>query len=254
MIMVVLMSILLIMWIKNRMKPSKQEVLVSFTTSPTRIQHTKHLIETLSNQTVPPDRIIVNIPYIFKRTQQTFENIPDFMLNNPLVYINRCEDVGPATKVVPTVQLATSPDSIIISVDDDIEYRKNMVEILLKHSRKFPNSAITGESFMPGELVEGYSAVLYKRRFLEGFDPMSYPKFCTMADDFIISNFLRSKGIPIVVVSGEKPFGEIYLDYGSQADALKGGANGTSEGNIPNYKKCSEYLRDSGQLYISGKL
>jgi len=241
------------------MRNGSQEIIVSLSTSPTRIVHIEHLIQTLTNQTIPPDKIVLNLPYVFKRTNDTFEKIPEFITQNPLVEINMCEDIGPATKVIPTAKLASSPDSIIISVDDDIEYKNNMIEILLDHSKDNPNAAITGESYMrlnnnTSELVEGYSSVLYKRKFIDDLDPeviLNYPKFCYLADDFIISNHLRKKNIDVVVVNGDKPFGDIYLEYGNGEDALRNGANNNSKNNIDNYQKCSNHLKETGYLYIT---
>ena len=250
------MFLLLVFWFFMRRR--RGLVIVSFTTSPKRILHTEHLVESLSNQTIRPDKIVINIPYVFKRNGQTYD-VPDFMTKNPLVHINRCEDIGPATKVLPTTKLYDDPNTIIISVDDDIEYKRNMVEILLRHSDRNPDAAITGASFMTlggnkAELIEGYSSVLYKKRFIDDLDVSKYPKVCYLGDDLIISNHLRQKGIEIVVVSGEKPFGDIYLDYGSESDGLKAGADNTSNGNISNYKECAEYLKNTNQLHVLGTI
>jgi hypothetical protein len=250
------------------------KIVISMTTSPKRIVHIESLLTILSNQTTPPNQIVLNLPYVFKRTNMEFGQIPEFVENNPLVRVNRCEDIGPATKILPTAGLFTDPETIIISVDDDIEYRNNFIETLLTYSKKHPDAVITGESFMRidapedakdktavyAELVEGYSAVLYKKRFLDNIpiaDFVKYPKFCYMADDFLLSNFLRKQNISIIVADepvGNKTTVNIYLDYGSKDDALKNGADGTTKNNIDNYKKCSNYLKENGDLYIKNTL
>jgi hypothetical protein len=263
----------------NRIEPTtsniatNREIFVSLSTSPKRIGNIGPLINTLSNQTVKPTKIILNLPFVFKRTNTTFDEVPEFVTNNPLVYVNWCEDIGPSTKVIPTAKLASSPDSILISVDDDIEYKPTLVETLLKYSDKHPNAVITGESFMRlpsekgkndsqgqsqpqyAELVEGYSSVLYKKKHIDDFTEETikdYPKFCYLADDFIISNHLRKKGVPIVVITSanDKPYGEIFLSYGDGDDSLRNGANGNSNGNIDNYKKCASHLKSKNELYI----
>jgi hypothetical protein len=246
------------------------QIIVSMTTSPKRIINIQPLLECISNQTIKPDKIVLNLPYVFKRTNMKFDNIPGFVENNPLVQINRCDDIGPSTKILPTGVLFNDPNTIIISVDDDIEYRSNFIETLLKYSTKYPEAVITGESFMRvtppddaldktatyADLVEGYSAVLYKKKFLDTIninDITNYPKYCYMADDFLLSNLLKKQGIPIIVAnepSENKTTVNIYLDYGSQEDALKNGADGTSKDNIDNYKKCSNYLKKNDDLYI----
>jgi hypothetical protein len=249
---------------------NSSEIIVSMTTSPKRIGNIEPLLKCISNQSIPPNKIVLNLPFIFKRTNMEFDEIPDFIINNPFVRINRCEDIGPSTKILPTALLFSDPETIIISVDDDIEYRDNFIETLIKYSSKHPDAVITGESFMRikstedaidktatyAELVEGYSAVLYKKKFLDKIpieEFIKYPRFCYMADDFLLSNYLRKNNIPIIVADepvGNKTTVNIYLEYGSQDDALKNGADGTTIDNIDNYKKCSNYLKSNGDLYI----
>jgi hypothetical protein len=243
------------------------QIVVSLTTSPTRIDFIEPVIQNLENQTLKPSKIVVNVPHIFKRTNAEFTKIPDFLTKNPRVTVNRCEDIGPATKIIPTAELyANEPDTMMISIDDDISYTTTFVETLVKYANKYPDSAITGESFMRlphkkndpktnyAQLVEGYSSVLYRKRFFDNFSVETlkkYPKFCYFADDFILSNHLNKENIPIVVVdSKEKMIENAYLDYGSQSDALKNGANGHTNGNIDNYSKCAAHLKSSGELFI----
>jgi len=234
------------------------EIIISLSTSPNRIYHIEHLIKTMKNQTIRPTKIVLNLPYLFKRTKLTYDNIPDFITNDSIIKINRCEDIGPSTKIIPTIKFASSPETIIISIDDDIEYKENMIEILLKYSNQYPNAVITGESIMKlpnnkAQIIEGYSSVLYKRKFIEDFDYnilLKYPIFCYLADDLIISNHLKKKNIDIIVVGNDKPYKNVNLDYGNGPDALKNGANGISNNNMDNYKKCSNYLKEKDQLYI----
>jgi len=240
-------------------------IVISLTTSPKRIVHLENLFNILSNQTMKPNFIVLNLVYLFKRNNTKFDKIPDFILNNDLIKINWCEDIGPSTKIIPTIKLLKNSkydkDTIVISVDDDIEYKDNLVELLVNFSNKYPDAVITGESFMrldgnQVELVEGYSSVLYKIKFLENFDEnviKNYPTFCYLADDFIISNFLRKNKIPIILLNEEKPYSNIYLDYGNGDDALRNGAHGQAQSNLDNYKKCAEYLKKSNDLYIKYK-
>jgi hypothetical protein len=234
-------------------------VVVSLTTSPTRIAHIGPLLSTLSAQTVVPDRIVLNLPRVFRRTGATFGSVPSFATDNPLVLVNWVDDVGPATKLVPTLALV-EPDTPIITVDDDIEYKSTLVESMLAVSATYPDAAITGQSFrsdgLYADLVEGYSSVLYKKRFfaddsLTGLDHL--PMACFLADDLMISNALAQRGVPIVRAAalGVVPFGNIYLDYGEKADALKHGADGHSEGNLDNYAKCARFLAEKGTLSMA---
>ena len=78
--------------------------IISFTTSPTRIYKIEKMMNAIINQTVKPDLIILNIPKIFHRTNETYQ-IPDYLnsIYDKFV-INHIEtDYGPATKIYPTI-------------------------------------------------------------------------------------------------------------------------------------------------------
>ena len=65
----------------------------SFTTSPQRLKHLQPILDRLINQSIKPEKIIVNIPPKFKRTNEVYDyavikNIED---SNPLVQFNRID-------------------------------------------------------------------------------------------------------------------------------------------------------------------
>ena len=254
----VLLALLLLALFSARPAAAGSAVIVSLTTSPTRIEHIGPLLRRLARQTRPPDRIVLNLPRVFGRTGARFGALPDFVTESPLVLVNWVDDAGPASKIVPTAALVDDPDATIISVDDDIEYTPTMVASMLAVSAQYPHAVVTGQSFraVPGgvyaELVEGYSSVLYKRWHLDGLSCAAIramPRACYLADDLVISRFLAARGIRIVRAAalGVVPFGAIYLDYGERADALKHGADGTSLGNLDNYAKCTRFLDGVGK-------
>jgi hypothetical protein len=248
----------------------KPRIIVSLTTSPKRIKQIEPVLNSIINQTLKPDRIYLNLPHIFKRDQTTFEKpLPYFITHNPLIYVNWCEDVGPATKVLPTANLETDPNTLILSIDDDIYYPPNLLETFIAFAKVFPDACITGTSFMEDkkldknllenkyglegrfvELVEGYSGVMYRRRFFNNFNlKWLDEKSCKFGDDFYISNELKRNNIPIVKIGYRYlPITKIQpLDYGKQKDALHMGAIG---GNDQNYFKCSTLLEENNELFI----
>ena len=252
---------------------NKPLVIISLTTSPTRIDHIEAVLNSVMQNTKLPDKIVLNLPTVFKRTGLSFDNIPSFITNNPLIYVNVCNDIGPSTKIISTLPLFKNPETVIISIDDDILYKPNFIETLLSISNMHPDAVITGFSFIQddkvpenqptlptdkdnklkyAQLVEGYSSVLYKKKFFQNFSVAeleSYPKFCYFADDFILSNYLMKEKIPIISTNADL-IENAYLDHGSQSDALKMGANGFSKDNIDNYKKCSDYFKERNELYV----
>jgi len=260
------------------LKEKFQFFVVCLTTSPRRISKIEGVINSIMSQTIVPNKIILNLPHIFKRDGSSY-NIPDFIKNNPLIQINKCEDIGPATKIFPTALLFDDPETVIISIDDDIIYPPTMIQNLLDHSNDFPDSVISGftDKYIKSEYnyhlkrrvfyganVSGYIGVLYKSKFLNTFDQselLTTSKSCYLSDDLIISNHLFKHNINIVVIF---PLSNITeCSYGVNFDALKMGAknpdnvwnNLTSisfdNSNYKNYKECSSYLKDTNNLYIT---
>ena len=250
---------------------NKPRLVVSLTTSPTRIFYIKPVIDSIMKQTIPADRIYLNLPNVFKRDNTVFSKpLPDFITKNPMIYVNWCEDFGPITKVLPTVPLEKDANTLILSIDDDIEYPVNFIETFLAFYKAYPNACITGTSYMYYEgndkdkyllnnyglegslveLVEGYSGVLYHKEFLENINTSWLDeKSCKFGDDFYISNELRRKNIPIIKIGWRYlPIMKIKpLEYGFNSDALHKGAGG---GNDKNYIKCSSILEKNNELYI----
>ena len=102
------------------------EIIVSLTTYGKRIFDVNITIESLLNQTMPPNKIILwlaedefnekNIPFILKKQAERG------------VIIDFCKDLKSYKKLIPTLE--KYPNSIIITADDDIIYNCNMVENL----------------------------------------------------------------------------------------------------------------------------
>ena len=93
-------------------------IYVSISIIPQRIKNLNKSIESLLNQSQRPDKIFVNIPYKYKRFKETIEDnqIPKF--NNSIIEVTRCEDYGPGTKLLGSLN-KLKKDSLLILADDD---------------------------------------------------------------------------------------------------------------------------------------
>jgi hypothetical protein len=112
-------------WAKN---PNKSDAIVTLTTIPSRLPHIAATLKSLMRQSRAPARIILNLPDFSKRENAPY-TVPAFLQSLKSVQIVRCEDLGPATKVVPTL-LREPPERKIIVVDDDRIYPANLVSDL----------------------------------------------------------------------------------------------------------------------------
>lgn len=255
---------------------SHQRIVISMTTSPKRINKIYKVIENLEKQTIKPDLYFINLPRVFKRDGSVFTQIPSFLINEK-IKLNFCEDLGPATKIIPTCKSTyIRDDDIIFSVDDDISYPSNILQMYLKYHFLYPNAVITGTSLFPlvsersfgilkeCELLEGFSCVLYKKKFLEDipvhqFEKNIVPIYHYLSDDLVLSNFIVSKGIPILCFTNKNPvINQITpFEYGLQGDALHKGAGGLASTcapgehcNFVNYIETIKYMKAHGRYYL----
>lgn len=262
--------------VKNALKKQPQNIIVSLTTTPHRINTLRPVLESISRQTVKPNKIYVNVPWRFKRDNSEYK-IPQWLKTYPGVVINRTKDYGPATKLVATLEKERDPETIIITTDDDTIYTKHVVRDLVKQylfEDSAQNSAITGLGLnllffidydlyykrinCPGcnsLIVVGISAVAYKRSFFKE-DIFSIwdriPLTCAISDDLIFSAYLLYNGINIIKASGVafNPislllFGQLSTSFDN--NALQKGAGGVGTGsNETNYVACvAELLRSA---------
>ena len=252
-------------------------IIISLTTSPKRIKKIDNVIDSILNQTVEVDYIHLNLPHVFKRDNSRFKEIPQYLIDNPKVILNFCEDLGPATKIIPTVKSNfTNYSDIIISIDDDTYYPPNLVENHIYYHSFYPNAVLTGTSIfldhkkrymdtlIKCELLEGFSSVLYKKSFLENipldiFDKQSVPIYHYLSDDLVLSNYILKSGIEIICLTKEnKAINSIkQFDFGFKNDALHKGATGAADCKIntdcnkSNYIKTMKYLKEIGDYNFS---
>lgn len=129
--------------------PNRHErVVVTLTTTAARAHGLRPVIASLLDQTEQPDRIVLALP----RRSLSGAPYPDIAtLNLPAgVETIECDDIGPATKLLPA--LRAEPDAVLIVVDDDVIYPDRFVETLLRAHRENRQAAFgyRGVCLMPG--------------------------------------------------------------------------------------------------------
>ena len=115
-------------------------IYVSTSTIPQRIKNLDKSIKSLLNQSKKPDKIFINIPFKYRRFNETIKDdeIPKF--DSSVVEITRCEDCGPATKLLGSLD-KLEKNSLVILFDDDHVYENYMVEKFFYFYSKAPNNA-----------------------------------------------------------------------------------------------------------------
>lgn len=115
-------------------------IYVSISTIPQRIKNLNESVKSLLNQTKKPDKIFINIPFKYERFNDVVKDdqIPKF--DNNLIEITRCEDCGPATKLLGSLN-KLEKNSLVILADDDHIYENFMIEKFFHFYSKAPNNA-----------------------------------------------------------------------------------------------------------------
>ena len=211
----------------------------SLTTNPERVWSVWRTINSLINQEWKPDLIQVNIPHVYLRTNQTFDNLDKVdILKHPLVKVHRCRDYGPITKLMGALETETDPETLIVVVDDDWLYPNYDAKMMRQFAATEPDFAVVGHcgdtlltnpesdfgvppfsNFKQNSraspcccrFLEGFGSVGYRVRFFQNasapvisfvsyLDVVLQHKKCFRTDDLVISNYLAMQGIQAVLL------------------------------------------------------
>ena len=114
----------------------KTNFCITLTTIPSRLGGIYKTIKSIEKQTLKPNKIFLNIPNEYYRFPGI--RIPQTeieKLKSELVQINRCNDFGPATKIMGALNEVKEFDCAII-IDDDHNYDERMCEIFIREFEK----------------------------------------------------------------------------------------------------------------------
>ena len=99
---------------------------ITLTTIPSRLENLHKTIDSITKQTLKPNKIFINVPIKYYRFPElTISNNELEKFESELVKINRCEDFGPATKIMGGLNDVLKFDCGII-IDDDHIYNEKM--------------------------------------------------------------------------------------------------------------------------------
>ena len=132
-------------------------IYVSLSTIPQRVKNIKLSVDSLLKQTKKPDKIFINIPNKYKRFDEMVNDnqIPKF--SDSRVEVTRCEDCGPGTKLLGSLD-KLNKDSLLILADDDHIYEDYMIEKFYYFYSRAPNNAYSFYVHPLGNLGVGQGA------------------------------------------------------------------------------------------------
>ena len=128
---------------KNMLKQKK--VIVSLTSFPAAIPYAKDAVKSILAGNTLPDKVVLYLTFSqFKDSKIPIE-LMGLTNNNQLFEIrNYNEDIRSYRKLIPA--LKDFPNDIIVTVDDDVKYHKNMLRDLLYLHKQIPDVIIANRA------------------------------------------------------------------------------------------------------------
>lgn len=188
---------------------------LTLTTSPQRMEHLPAVLDALFNQLMAPDALYLNLPDRYRNRDAYV--IPDWLTDAPEVtLLQRADDPGPVMKILPVLEVETDPETLLITVDDDVRYPPDTVLAFQTAAQAHPEAAFGSRGFnftdrgqhlepvrgnhTPCHVLQGYGACAYRRRHFDAeslkLRLASQPHAFRFSDDVILSNHIASRGVP----------------------------------------------------------
>lgn len=133
--------------------PRRSDLIVTFTTLPSRIERIDLTLKSLFHQRVAPAEIRLHVPRESRREGVPYA-VPDRLSRLQSLTIVRTDDYGPATKSIPAL-LAARPDQRLLVIDDDRVFHPRFVEQMAAWSDAHPDAAVAGSGWdAPADLID----------------------------------------------------------------------------------------------------
>ena len=124
-----------------RFTMQKKQIIVSLTSFPAALPYAAQAIRSVLEGSFLPDKIVL---YLTAQQFPSGKIPPDLhdLLNINSIFEVRFynQTIRSYTKLIPALQ--DFPNDIVITIDDDVRYHKNMLKRLLSRHKKYPNAVI----------------------------------------------------------------------------------------------------------------
>lgn len=178
-----------------------KELIVSLTTHGKRIETVYHTIESIFQQTLKPNRVIL---WLGNNEWNDVKDLPISLQTQMSrgLEIFFVKDIRSYTKLLPALKMF--PSANIVTVDDDILYPRNLLERLWKGHVKYQDSIISVvsrqmrlkgpnefDSFINFKSIDSDKDYISLNNIAEGFAGVLYPSGCFDDEVFNESKFLQ---------------------------------------------------------------
>lgn len=174
---------------------------LSLTTIPERMDNAYDVIKKLLSDDKSLDKIVLNVPWKYKR----FGITPDCgkleSIRDNRFILNRTNDYGPLTKILPTLDLI--PRESILVVCDDTEYNRGVFQIAARAQENNKSKSFTywKYSYRGTDIPQGVDVITFWTPNLDDFPNYASRalgnEYCFYVDDMVIGNYLKFRGVSV---------------------------------------------------------
>ncbi|MHB2149540.1 glycosyltransferase [Calditrichota bacterium LG25] len=243
----------------------KEKIIVSFTTIKERIKNIYLVIESIAQQTMKPDKIVLWL----SKTNFNDANIPITVkrLIKKGLSIKYIDDIGPHTKLLYALQ--EFKDNLIITIDDDIIYPFDLIENLYNVHNNYPHAiccnaamlikkdkkgnflsyndweTVTYKFFSSKYLLPlGVDGVLYPPNSLDNmvFDKNLLKKLCPTADDIWFKIMSLKRGTDVVLTGAYPDLANYFIPLDTSYINALGQDNIFRGQNDTQFQRCMSYF------------
>lgn len=251
---------------------TEKGVIISFTSFPARINDVWKVVESLKNQSVLPEKIIL---WLSREQFPTKDTIPDTLWKqeDSLFEVRMVEgDIRSHKKFYYVMQ--EFPDKTFVTCDDDIYYHPDMLKYLVEGSKQFPECVIANttrkicfenngelkpynqwetnyDSFSSENLIQiGVGGVLYPPKALHELTLRKdlFFSLTPMADDIWLNCMARMQGTPVV----QSAMKMLPLPIDSDSPALSSANKGQNRNDLQ-LSQLKDYLLRNGLSDVYSK-
>lgn len=117
------------------------QVVVSLTSFPQAIPFAAKAVRSILNGSVLPDKLVLYLTFSQFGEDGIPEELRKLTVENPIFEIRNYDvDIRSYRKLIPALQ--DFPDAIIVTVDDDVAYHRDMLRQLLDMHRQLPKAVL----------------------------------------------------------------------------------------------------------------
>lgn len=122
-------------------RQNREEVVVSLTSFPAAISYVVPTVKSILAGSVLPDKVVLYLTFSQFEGGKLPEDLKELEDSNPIFEIrNYDSEIRSYRKLIPA--LKDFPDAVIVTVDDDVDYHKDMLKDLLDLHDKLPDCVL----------------------------------------------------------------------------------------------------------------